>query len=344
MGPVADTALHHAYGEIEVIRLRPAWHVLRAVRVSDQTRRVLLVPGRATEPPAAERAFDAIVRAHEAISHPCVAPVSARRVIAGRPTLEFDCDAVADGLCFMERLTRSTTRIPYAAGDAFIVGIRKALQAAHRASPSWHLGRLSAANVLFAPSGRWHLMGFGANFPVEDARGVPDATVPYFQAPELAIGGAVSTSGDYLALLLFVRSVVIHIDAGGAINTILKVGLDARSSLLAEALRWIEQRLIGALPGQRASVEEGVAQAERIRALLGVTLDPAGFERLAAQVLARPRAPAVSDASALRVADDASWVAVGAASAAAAPAARPGGSCRPSSSASCSARSSPSGA
>ncbi len=302
--------LYSVYQDLEAIRVRSAWHILRALRRSDGERCVLVVPGRRADVAAAGAALASVQRAHDAIRHDAVPAVSARRTLAGRPVLEFACDAVADGIQVTSLLGRAGLKIPYAAGDAFVVGIRKALQAAHRAAPEpLCLGRLSGANVLFDASGRWRIVGFGANFPVEDARGMPDGELPYFQAPELAIGGRASPAGDYLALMLFMRSVVCHIDSAGVLGAVLKAGFEARDSVLSEALRWVEQRIVGALPSQRASVEEAVTQAERIRSLLGVSLDPRGFERVVERALATP--PDDHDDAALRVNSDASWIAVG---------------------------------
>lgn len=272
---------------------------------------MLIAPGRRTRVSSVERVFDQMERAHAHIDHELVPRVSARVCLEGRPVLELDCDAVADGVHVTSLLGRTGTKIPYSAGDAFIVGIRCALQAAHRAKPTpVYLRRLSPANVLFDASGRWRLVGFGANLLIEDAAGIPDGDLPYFQAPELAIGGAPSPSGDYLALMLFMRSVVCHIDSAGVLGAVLEASFEARHTLLAEALRWIEQRVVGALPSQRTSVEEAVAQAARVRALLGVTLDPRGFERLVARLLANPREEH-HDERCVHVAVDASWIAVG---------------------------------
>jgi len=275
--------LHRHYSDLQSIRTRSGWILLSARRRADDTRCVLLAPGREADVAHARDRLDAIERAHATIDHPLVPKVGARRTVADRPVLELACDGVADGLEVMRRLGRSRTRLPYPAADAFIVSLRKAMQAAH--AVDLRLGRMSGANVLFAESGRWYLVGFGANFPTEDEHGTPDGALPFFQAPEVAMGAPPSPIGDYVALVMFMRSQLGHIDPGGPLGRVLQATLQSKEPVLTETIRWIEQRLFGELPARRATIAEAVAMADRIRGLLGVTLDPDGFQKVIARLM-----------------------------------------------------------
>lgn len=273
-----------AFHELTTIRARAGWILLSARRRSDDAPCVLLSAGREADLDLVRDRLAAIERAHARIDHPLVPKVRARHVIADRPVLELSCDATLDGIELVRRLGRSATRLPYPAADAFIVSLREALQAAHAAGV--FLGRISAANVLFAKSGAWYLLGFGANFPVEDERGAPDAHIPSFQAPEVAMGAEASATGDYVALLSFMRSMLGHLDPRGPIGRVLSAALQSREPILTELLQWVERRVIGELPARRATIAEAVEMANRIRRLLGVSPDPAAFRRLVAGVMA----------------------------------------------------------
>lgn len=307
--------LHRHYHDVHPIRARAGWIVLRARRIDDDSPCVLVAPGREASTAEARHSLEAVARAHASVKHPLVPAVSALRTIAERPVLELACEAVIDGLELTQRLAQTRLRVPYAAGDAFIMSLREAMQAAHAAGHC--LGRISGANVLFAPNGRWSLVGFGENFPVQDQHGRPDPTLPSFVAPEVAAGAPPSPIGDYVALLTYMRSQLAHVDPGGPLGLVLQAALHARGTALTEAMHWIERRLLGELPARRATIGEAIAKAQRIRKLLGVTPDPEAFRALVEDVLAPPStdrgpgAPEPLASEALTVGADAEWIACG---------------------------------
>lgn len=299
------------FHDLQTIRARPGWIVLSARRKDDDARAVLVCAGRDADLGEAQRRLDAIERAHARIDHPLVPKPVARHTLVDRPVLELACDATLDGIEVVRRMARTRTKLPYPAADAFIVSLRQALQAAHAVDHC--LGRVSLGNVLFAADGRWSLVGFGANFPVEDEHGVPDGVLPHFQAPEVAIGAGPTPSGDYVALLLMARSLLGHLDPQGPIMRMLHAALQSREPLLGELLQWVERRTITELPGRRATIAEAVAIANRIRDLLGVKLDTEGFQRIIAELLAiePSRLAEPRSADTLTLGPDAEWVAFG---------------------------------
>jgi len=114
-------------------------------------------------------------------------------------------------------LAQSGARLPQGQADAFITGLREALQAAHATiDPATGaplcLGAICYGNILFSPAGRWHLLGFGRNFPVEKDSAAPDGSTALFVAPEVAVGAPPSATADYIALLLLSRSLMPWVD------------------------------------------------------------------------------------------------------------------------------------
>lgn len=216
---------------------------------------------------------------------------------------------LADGLEVVRHLASTDARIPYAAADAFIVGLRGALEASHATVDPTRggqrcVGRFSPANVLFRDDGQWLLLGLGHNVAAESERAIADPTVPSFHPPELAAGGAPSPMGDYLALLLFMRSVLPYVAMEGDLARLLSGDIRPGDAALIEALQWTERNVFGELAPLRPTMAEAVRVADGVRALLGVTLDPDGFRRFVrAQLVARGRG--------ISLARDASWVRVG---------------------------------
>src|SRR6185295_17763643 len=98
-------------------------------------------------------------------------------------------------------------------------------------------------------------------------------------------GAAPSPMGDYVALLLFVRSMLPYIDLSGAVGRILRGDLQPTDFELIETMRWVDQRLISEVPALRPSMSEAIAAADRIREFLGEPLDPDGFAALVSEVL-----------------------------------------------------------
>ncbi len=285
--------LHRRYEDIVLLRAQLGYRVLAARRLPDRARVVLVAPNRFVEPSLSRQALERALYAHERIDHPAVPRATGIRDIDGRPILELECPAIADGLEFSRRVTAGTARLPYEAADAYIVGIRLGLEAAHRVpdprtgGPTC-IGRLSSANVLFSGDGRWFVFGFGHNVAVEDEHGMPDPTIPHFAAPEVLLGHPATPEGDYVALLQLMRAGIPMVDKTDALGRILKGITTNSDKVLVELVQWFDQRVIGEKPTSRPTIPEAVAQSDRIRAILGVTIDPRGMASVAAKVLADP--------------------------------------------------------
>jgi hypothetical protein len=216
--------------------------------------------------------------------------VTAHGKCQGTPFIEFDCDASMDGLEFHRLLAASGTKIPLASADAFITTLHLAMQAAHaatarRRSGPMCLGRLTGANLLFSKTGQFYLLGFGRNFPVEGVSGRPDCHVTAFQAPEVAVGGKPTPGGDYVALLLFSRSLLPMVEVGPVLSRVLRGEEQDIDPELIECLRFADQHVIGAPVWLRRSIEEAEHVADRIRALCNIRPDPQGFARCVRAVM-----------------------------------------------------------
>jgi hypothetical protein len=284
-----------------------------AARTLDDRRCVVVVPQDGLTPELASNTFREVDEAHSRLSHPLVPVVQWRGTAHGVPCLELACDAVADGFTIVRHLAEIDEKIPFGAADAFISSLREAMECAHASSLC--LGRLSLGNLLFSPDGRWSLVGFGRNYPVEQEDGGPDASITHFQAPELSTGGAPSPTGDYVALLLFTRSLMSFIDMSPVLGGVMRGEPQPNGLALLEALQWVDRHVIIAEPSKRVSITEAVAVADRIRQLAGVSLDPDGFAAFMSRLLCRLQRPAASSEAVtaepltVHVGPDAAWVA-----------------------------------
>lgn len=232
-----------------------------------------------------------IAEAHGSISHASVPAIALAEFDGAAPHLLFDCPAVCDSSTLIDRLAERTALIPYEAADAFIVDLRDALRAGHAAQPPAFLGRFSPHDVWFAADGRWWLVGFGVNFPLE-RRGLEyDPSVPSYQAPELMAGGRPSPTTDFLALILFMRSVLPYVVLPERLTRLMRGEFEEGDEGLAMQLMAFEQQVVGALPGERASIDEAISISNAIRAELQTRLDPDGFRRHAGRLLAGLDAP-----------------------------------------------------
>ena len=124
-------------------------------------------------------ALAAVRDIHDRMRHRLVPRVVSADLGCDDPWLCFDCPATFDGGTLLERMATSERRIPYAGADAFIRSLREGLEAGHAAGTC--MGRISPRNVLFAPDGRFWLIGFGRNLAIELADGVLDTDVPFFR-------------------------------------------------------------------------------------------------------------------------------------------------------------------
>lgn len=309
------------YDAVLSIRARDAFRIVSARRVSDGSACVVVLPGIKANVAQVAAAFAEIELAHGSFSHPRVPRVSARGEVDGTPFLEFDVPAVVDGFEIVKLMADADPKIPYGAADAFVASLREAMEAAHevvdpRTGAPLCMGRIGLGNVLFGADGQWSLVAFGRNFPVEREDGSPDPSVAFCQAPELASGGAPSPTGDYVALLLFMRSVLPYADMSGVIGRILRGVHEPSDAEIIQCLVWVESHMIGALPSRRVSIAEAVAMADRIRTLNGTTLDEDGFAKYVRSLLERVEEAPIemdradpTDTQTLTLAREAVWIA-----------------------------------
>lgn len=278
------------------IQSRSSFHILSALRPGDNQRCVVVLPG-----PRANRAKVAEVLAevaaiHARLDHPLIPRVSAHGEVDGTPYLEFDIPASRDGQDITRCVVESSEKIPYDAADAFIVSLRRAVEVAHAGQHptgggAIHLGHLSHNNLLFADDGRWWLIGLGRNFPVENEFGQIDGTAVAFHAPELGGGGARSQMGDYVALVLFMRSLLPYADLSPRLARIFQGDVRPDDEAFLDLLRWVEQRVVGELPSLRATWQEALDVATQIREMMGTSLDQAKFSRFVSRCIALAEEP-----------------------------------------------------
>jgi hypothetical protein len=302
------------------IRSRGAFHLASAKRAADGRACVVVVPSPSADLRRVNKAFDEIERVHALLDHPSIPKVAARSEAGGVPFLEFACDGRIDGVDVLRLLSESNERMSYGQGDACIFHIRRVLGSAHAVidpttgSPIC-IGRLSYGNVLFSAKGEMYLVGFGHNFPIERDTGAIEGWCTCFQAAELSAGGSPSPSGDYVALIMFMRTLMPYIKPPEALARIYRGDIQPGDSELVEHLQWYDRRMLSQMARQRATIEEAVAVSARLRTLLGVTLDLEGFAACIAAHLNLDEQPAPDEhgqpaaARTLALATDAAWVA-----------------------------------
>jgi hypothetical protein len=90
---------------------------------------------------------------------------------------------------------------------------------------------------------------------------------------------------DFVALILFMRSVLAYVDLPNPLARLLRGEFEPGDEVLAGLVLEFEQRVMSALPGQRATIDEAIDVSNRIRAALGVQLDEGRFRALAQRLL-----------------------------------------------------------
>lgn len=318
-----DTAASRPFlGRFEdplVIRARGSYRAHSARRVDTGEGCLVVTPGAKADPQLVGAAYEEIERTHALISHPRIARVAGRGTFEGVPFLEFAFPAIADGLDIMQMLSDQGIRQPYAPADSFIASLRVAMEAAHgvtdpRTGEPLCLGRIGLANAFFTANGEWALVGYGRNFPLERDDGSLDPAVSFFQAPELGTGGRPTPEGDYVALLLLMRSLLPWVDMSGPVGRILRGEIEPSDFELIECLQWVEENMVGCLPSRRAPLAEAVRVGERIRELQGSARDEPGYAAFLRELFARAEEPApleeagVPSALTLTVGPDAQWI------------------------------------
>lgn len=278
------------YGRPIPIQRCGAFLLASTFRIDDGLPCVVLIPGPEAEPARAAEVFAKLERAHNTLLRASVPRVLTRGTYQQMPFLEFDCDATMDGVALHRILIDTQRRAPLSAAVVLASELSRALRATHELrDPSLGrpvcLGRLSYANVLFAPSGRFYLVGLGHNFPVYKPCGLLDGRVTTFQAPEVALGGAPSPMGDHVALHLLLRSLLPVVDLGPELLRVLSGEPGPGDQEILECLRWPDLHLLAAPPSQRGTLVEADAVAARLRELCSVRPDPEGFARFVREAI-----------------------------------------------------------
>ena len=321
--PAQPTPLLGRYTDPLPIQSRAAFHLLSVRRVSDGQRCVLVLPGARAQVARVAAVLAEVAAIHACVDHPLVPRVSAHGLAGDTPFLEFDIPASRDALDMTRCMAESGDKLPYEAADGFIVSLRQVLEVAH-ATPHPDgqgpilLGRFSHRNVLFADDGRWWLIGLGRNFLVENELGQLDGTTITFHAPELPMGVAPTPMSDYVALLLFMRTLMPFVGLTPRLERIFRGEWQPDDEAFMERLRWVETRIMGEWPHQRATWAEALDAAADIRAMMGTTIDPQGLAQFAARCVAMADEPAPlaerdprveGEQAVLSMDDDVSWLA-----------------------------------
>ncbi|MDW8251776.1 MAG: hypothetical protein RMJ98_20970, partial [Myxococcales bacterium] len=193
-----------------------------------------------------QEALDRLAQAHQRIQHPRVAPVAEYGEAGGVPYLAFDCDATIDLGTLLQEAKRIGLRPHHPQADGFILGLRQAIQAGH-ATPGgpFFLQDLAYANVIFNRQGKHWLVGFGYNVVTRDEHGHLLAGEPIFCPPEVNLGGGPSPSGDFVALLLMMRSMLPVVSLAPAVSRAL-LGLSLAED--AELIRCLLLMMRSMLP------------------------------------------------------------------------------------------------
>lgn len=256
---------------------------ITAVRDARSGREQVVVSGApSADPKKIRAALERLCAAHQRVKHPRIAPA----VELGLDPVHvvFDCPARTDlaGLLMIARAREVS--IDHGAADGFIVSLRDAIFAAMdtvdpRTGEGHALGALSYGNVLFGTDGRFWLIGLGHNVALVDESGRMGGRGTAFQAPEVAIGARPTRSSEFVALLLFMRSLVPFMRLRPAIVRVLAGNSLAEDFELITKLVWFERRVLTALPETRATVEEAIATSNRIRELLRAQPEPEAFQR-----------------------------------------------------------------
>ena len=279
---------------------------------------VVVTADPAADMAAARVALRHLHHAHSAVEHFAVARASRINVDAdAEPHVVFDIPARynLEGLLRVCR-GKPEHRVEHAEGDAFTYYLREGLSAAHehkdlRDGAPLCIGALSQSGVLFAPDGRFWLVGLGHNIAACDEHGDIDGRA-VFAAPEVVLGARATPIGDYIALLKLGRSVMKFSRLAPQVMAVVK-GADTGKNLaeLVKHLLWIERRVLGAVVSERATVPEAIEVAHRIRAILQSQPDLDGFKRAVAKAFNSDSAQRgrVGPMPCWEIAGDGSWLA-----------------------------------
>lgn len=270
------------------VRSRGAFHLVSVER--PEGRALVVVGSRTADVVRVRSALDEVARVHRLLDDPLIPQVTLRAEHEGVPFVELACDAAIDGHEVLRLLGDARIKMPYGRGDAIFTLLRTAMQAAHRVTDPLTgrpvcLGQVSYGNLLFSPSGRMSVVGFGFNFPVLKENGSPEGLAPVFQAPEVLAGDPPQPVSDYVAVLMAARSLTSFCDIGEITQRVLRASISADNLELYETVRYFESRFIAEPPAFRPTIEEGIAKSARLREILGTTVDVEGLFRTVAELL-----------------------------------------------------------
>ena len=263
------------YAKLTPIRCRGAFHLYAAERQDNGKPCVVVTAAPSTERQTAADCLQLLAQAHAQVRHELVPRTVFADFVEGTFIVELDSDAKLDGVELLRLIADSGKKVPYAVGDTMMTELRYAMQAGHALRPSLTLGSLSYANILVSADGRRQLWGFGFNAANLRENGLAEGWTALFQAPEVSAGRAPDAASDYYALLRMVRSLTPHVEMPAELAAVLRGEATSRSGrLLGKLLLWLERRFLSEMVGERASVSETIELAQRVRAMLGVELDP----------------------------------------------------------------------
>lgn len=266
------------------LRVTPAFELHRVL--TEEGAAVLARAASPTE--ASDATLDRLVRGHEAVRHPRVPRASALTLDDGHRGVLLHCDVDHDGVAVVRRLAASGAKIPWAAGDWFIDALRDTLLAAHASRLDGApvvLGRLGFGNVLFSSTGAFHVVGFGANVPLDNEHGALVTADPVFSALEIVAGGAAVPSSDLVATLMLKRSLAPLVELPRPLARALRGEIDDESREVLELATWFDTEVVSQVPPRRAAVGEVLDAIARFRDLLDEGLDRDGFESRITQEL-----------------------------------------------------------
>lgn len=271
-------------GEIRTSGLLPiyetsAFRALAAPAYDDEPASVIVEAVVRTT--ASDAALDALYEAHRDPPHIAIARSTARVREERASFVVFDISATIDLDTLMRYAAAASMRATHHEADGFIVTLREAMLASARAAgrpqAHRHLGTLAMSNVLFAPDGRFWLLGFGHNVAAYDAHEKLVARSPSFRPPEIALGEPPTDQSDFVALLLMVRGMLDFVDVNDTITRTLRTNSLLEDLEIVKHILFIESHVVHAHPRDRAPIEKAIEVSHRIRALTGVRPDPEGF-------------------------------------------------------------------
>jgi len=286
--------------QTEVINATSAFRIVACLDVQADVRRTVVAAEPRAERGAAAVALDRLFAAHRDPAHPVIARAIERGDHEDTDYVVFDFPARLDFDHLLRLGLEGGWKAHYGQADGFSTTLRDALLV----SPT-RLGIFSHGNVLFAADGSHVLVGLGHNIAVHDERGRIVVRTRFFQAPEIAVGGAPTVCSDLVGMIEMTRATMAFVKVHEAIGRVI-TGNTLREDLeLVRLILWFESRVMRGSPAKRPTVTEIMAVSTRIRALLGSVPDPDGFRVFVKEMLAAERPDLVEGGRTLKVARDA---------------------------------------